>query len=198
MKTDRNIVLAKKNLRKKLIALRDALPENQRNVKSRVIASKFLNIKNYEEAKNILLFYPFGSEIDTRLIIFDALQKNKKVILPKIIAKKYIELYFVGDLKKELKPGTYNIMEPSSLCQRAFPEEVDLAVIPGVCFDKNFNRLGYGGGFYDQLIPQLRKMTLKISPCFDMQLVENIPVYAYDMKINVIITEKKILKDSNN
>ena len=198
MKTDRNIVSAKKNLRKKIISQRDALPESLRNEKSRVTSLKFLNIKNYKEAKNILLFYPFGSEIDTRLIISDALQKKKKIILPKIISKINLGLYFVGNPEEELELGLFGIMEPSAKCRKAFPEEADLAVIPGVCFDEDFNRLGYGGGFYDRLIPQLKKEVLKISLCFAMQLVENIPVSTYDMKINMILTEKRLLKDSNN
>lgn len=196
MKIDKNIVLAKKDLRKKIIALRDALPESKRNIKSKVIALKFLETKKYEKITNILLFHPFGSEIDTRPIIFDALQKNKRVMLPKIIGKDYIGLYYITDPDRDLEPGTYNIMEPSSLCKRALPPEIELAVIPGVCFDRAFNRLGYGGGFYDRLIPQIKKDVLKISLCFDMQLVENIPVCDYDKKVNVIITEKTILKDS--
>ncbi|HAX18473.1 MAG TPA: 5-formyltetrahydrofolate cyclo-ligase [Actinobacteria bacterium] len=199
MKTSADIELNKKNLRKKIISLRDSIPEDQRNKKSRLIALKLFKNRKYRESECILFFYPFGSEVDTRLIISHSLCRNKRIILPKVSENNNIETYFVKNPEKELKPGYFGIMEPDiQKCRKAALKEIDLAVIPGVCFDKHFNRLGYGGGFYDRLILQLDKNILKISLCFDIQLIENVPMSPYDMKVDMIITEKEILTNLNN
>ncbi|MDD3520185.1 MAG: 5-formyltetrahydrofolate cyclo-ligase [Actinomycetota bacterium] len=193
MKISKDIELNKKKLRKKIIDLRDSIPENRRSVYSEIIASKLLKNVKYKESSCILLFYPFGSEVDTRIIINDLLSCNKKIILPKVTDKNIIETYFVNNPLEELEPGYSGIMEPTAQkCNKASIKEADLAIIPGVCFDRNFNRLGYGGGFYDKIIPKLNKNVLKISLCFEIQLIENVPVCAYDMKIDMIITEKNI------
>lgn len=194
MKTDSDIELSKKNLRKRIISLRDSVSRNLRDIKSRIIALKLFESEYYKNAGCILLFYSFGSEVDTRPVIDNALSDNKRIILPRIKDKNIIETYFVTNPEKELQSGYFGIMEPvPERCKKASPGEADLALIPGVCFDRKLNRLGYGGGFYDRLIPELNKEVLKISLCFDMQVIENVPVSDYDMKIDMIITEKEIL-----
>lgn len=199
MKTDKETESSKKNLRKKIISLRDSIPEKQRISKSNIIASKLFKNENYKAANNVLLFYPFGSEVDTRIIINDALLNKKKIILPRVTGKNIIEIYFVSDPRKELEPGFFGIMEPIlQKCKPASLKDVDLAIIPGVCFDRDLNRLGYGGGFYDRLLSKLNKEVLKISLCFNIQIIENVPVSNYDMKVDMIITENDILKDLNN
>jgi 5-formyltetrahydrofolate cyclo-ligase len=194
MKTDRDIELSKKKLRKRIISLRDSVSENLRDSRSRIIALKLFEIEYYKNAECILLFYSFGSEISTRSIIDNALSDSKRIMLPRIKDKNIIETYFIANPEKDLQSGYFGIMEPvPERCKKASPKEADLAIIPGVCFDRNLNRLGYGGGFYDRIIPELNKEVLKISLCFDMQVIENVPVSDYDMKIDMIITEKEIL-----
>jgi len=196
MKIDKKLELNKKFLRKKIINLRDSMSSLEREEKSKVIASKLFNIEKYKKAKFILLFYPFGSEINTRIVIKHSLLLGKKVALPKVIGKNKLEAYLVTDPDKELEHGFLEIMEPDTKkCNKADIKDIELAIIPGVCFDTNFNRLGYGGGFYDHLISSLDKKALKISLCFEAQLIENVPVYNYDKKIDMIITEKRILSN---
>ena len=180
----------KKELRRYIQDKRDSLSLDERKKKSRVVAEKFIRIKDYINSKNILIYYPFRSEIDTTIIIKDALSKNKKVILPKVDNDK-LSFYFVNDISAQLEKGAYGIMEPiPSLCKRAKIADIDLAVIPGVGFDKNLNRLGYGGGFYDKLLSHLPDKIKKIALCFDIQILpSNIPTSKND---------KKIEQDKNN
>ncbi|MGM0367127.1 MAG: 5-formyltetrahydrofolate cyclo-ligase [Actinomycetota bacterium] len=183
---------SKKDLRQKIQKLRDTLPENIRKEKSKIIAEKFTSTAEYCQSKKILLYYPFRSEIDTTIIIKKAIEDNKEVALPKVENSK-LDIFLVSAISRQLERGSYNIMEPiKSFCKKVRLREIDLAVVPGVGFDRKFNRLGYGGGFYDRLLPSLRKDVKKIALCFDMQMVPSIPTSVHDVKVDVIITESNI------
>lgn len=180
---------SKKDLRQKIQKLRDTLPANARKEKSKIIAEKFTSTVEYCQSKKILLYYPFRSEIDTTIIIRKAIEDNKKVALPKVENNK-LDIFLVSDISKQLERGSYNIMEPiKSFCKKAKFREIDLAVVPGVGFDRKFNRLGYGGGFYDRLLPSLRQNVKIIALCFDVQMVPSIPTSEHDIKVDAIITE---------
>jgi 5-formyltetrahydrofolate cyclo-ligase len=190
--SDKEIILEKKKLRNYIQDKRAALSIKEREIKSKSAAEKFFSIKDYIKARNILICYPFRGEINTKIIIEDALNKGKKIILPRVDKNK-LNLYFVSNLKDQLEKGAYGIMEPAPLlCKRARAADIDLAVIPGIGFDKNFNRLGYGGGFFDRLLPYLPKRVKKVALCFDIQVMPDIPVTRNDKKIDILITESKI------
>ena len=179
----------KKNLRYKIQIARDKIPEEIRIEKTRQIAANFIKTDEYRKAKAVLIYYPFRSELDTTIILKKAQKDGKKIILPRVLGDR-LDLYFVENLKTQLEKGNFGIMEPiTNICKSASISDIDLAVIPGVCFDKNFNRIGYGGGFYDRLIPLLHKGIKKISLCFEMQVIDRIPVSCHDVKVDKIITE---------
>ncbi len=182
----------KQAVRQTIQKIRDLIPSDQRKSKTKKIAENFYSLKQYSEAKNILIYYPFRSEIDTTVIIKRALKDNKRVILPRVSGKE-LELFYVKDIKKDLKPGTYGIMEPDrDLCSPAKYTEPDIVVVPGVGFDRNKNRLGYGGGFYDRLIPKLSKNIQKVALCFQMQIIDSVPFFDHDARVDKIITENEV------
>jgi len=84
-------------------------------------------------------------------------------------------------------------MEPiPRLCKSAGPSDIYLAIVPGVGFDKNLNRIGYGGGFYDKLLLLIPEEIKKIALCFNIQIVDRVPISEHDIKIDLLITESKI------
>lgn len=179
----------KKAIRKAIQEIRDLIPSEERKTKTQLIAEKFYGLKEYGDSKNILLYYPFRSEIDTTVIIERALEDGKRVILPRVSGAE-LELFYIKNILKDLTPGTYGIMEPDEkLCASAKYNEADLVVVPGVGFDRYKNRLGYGGGFYDRLLPRLSKNIPKIALCFQVQLIESIPCFAHDIRVDKIISE---------
>jgi 5-formyltetrahydrofolate cyclo-ligase len=193
-KKHKPIEVEKKQLRKYIQNKRDNLTLELRNEKSKEIAQKFLKTRDYLNSKNIFIYYPFRSEIDTTIIIKKALKESKNIILPRVEGT-LLNLYFVNDVHTQLQEGSYRIMEPiPSSCTRAYVADINLAIVPGVAFDKNLNRLGYGGGFYDKILRNLPQGIKKIALSFDIQIVPNIPVQDYDIKIDMIITESKIYK----
>ena len=177
-------------LRKIIQDKRDRIPVELRKKFSESITEKFLNSPEYLTAGTILVFYPFRSETDISPAINQSLKDGKKVVLPKIEQNR-LQLYYINNTSSDLAVGYMGILEPSDKnCIKASPKDIDLAVIPGVCFDKNMNRMGYGGGFYDRLIPGLPENVLKIAMCFDFQVLDSIPADIHDKKIGKIITEK--------
>lgn len=183
---------SKKAIRKSIQEKRDSLAPELRLDKSRIITRKFLGLKEYRKSREVLAYFPFRSEIDTRMIIKEALRQGKIVALPKVNKNK-LDLYYIDSLSRGLEPGSYGIMEPiPSECTRALPGEMDLVITPGVGFDQEMNRLGYGGGFYDRLLREIPSHIPRVALAFDFQIVDSIPVSEHDLKINILITESVI------
>jgi len=184
--------LFKRDIRKRIQNKRNSLPIWGRKKRSKIIAEKFFNTAYYNNSNNILIFYPFRSEIDVTIIIRQALENKKNIILPRIHDQE-LKLFYVDNLKKQLERGAYGIMEPTpGLCRPVKISDIDLVIVPGVVFDKNLNRLGYGGGYYDKLLPHIPEGVKKIALCFDIQVVDSIPVSEHDIKVDILITDTKI------
>jgi 5-formyltetrahydrofolate cyclo-ligase len=181
----------KQAIRHAIQEVRDLISSEERKTKTLEIAERFYGLREYCDAKKILIYYPFRSEIDTTVIITRAITDGKRVILPRVSGKA-LELFYIEDIKKDLKPGTYGIMEPDrDLCVPAKYSEPDIAVVPGVGFDRHKNRLGYGGGFYDRLIPKLSKNIQKIALCFQIQIIDHVPSFAHDIRVDKVISENE-------
>ncbi len=150
----------------------------------------FLKI-NIRNAKKIGGYYPSNYEIDD-LEILDVLDKqNFKISLP--IVKKNNQMNFYSWSKKDpLKVNKFGIPEPVS-SKILYP---DILLVPLVGYDKNLNRLGYGGGFYDRYIEKIDKIkkVTKIGLAFSYQKITSIPINQYDKKLDFIVTEKEIVK----
>lgn len=142
----------------------------------------------FENAKNIMLFYPFGSELN--ILKTMEYNKDKNFYLPKCIGKELVAVpYKTGD---RLILNKYNIKEPDTkpISDIAI---LDIIVTPALCADLNFNRLGYGGGYYDKFFANKKLKAQKIVVIPDEMLVEKLPCEDYDVKCDKIITESKVL-----
>ena len=185
----KKIRFPKKKLRIKIQNKRDNLSILNRKKRSKIIAEKFFNTVYYNDSNNILIYYPFRSEIDVTIIISQALENKKNIILPRV-HNHNLKLFYVDNLKKQLERSAQGIMEPiAGLCRLAKISDIDLVIVPGVVFDKNLNRLGYGEGFYDRLLPLIPARVKKIALCFDIQVVDSIPVSEHDIKVDLLITD---------
>ncbi len=186
------IKLFKKNIRKEIREKRDNLLPEYRKESSRLISEKLLNTDYYNNSDNILTYCSFGSEVDTNLIIKKALKDKKNIILPRVQGNN-LELFFVNEPSGQLEKGIHGIMEPiTNLCIPAKTSYIDLAVVPGVSFDRNLNRLGYGSGYFDRIFQDIPEKATKIALCFDIQLVDSVPVLEHDIKVDILITESRI------
>jgi 5-formyltetrahydrofolate cyclo-ligase len=101
----------------------------------------------------------------------------------------------VFDLKDDLEVGAFGILEPKKkYAEEINPKNIDLAIVPGVVFDKRMNRIGYGAGFYDEYLKLLRPECVKIGLAYDFQVKEKIPFDDHDIRMDIIVTEREILK----
>ncbi len=186
-----NIRKKKKEIRHLIQHARDALSKKERNVKSLVIANTLLSQEFYKSADKIFIYYPFRSEVNTLYIIKEAQKAGKEIILPKVEDDR-LRLYYVKDLKTDLFEGSFGITEPGAKCREALLEDMDLIILPGTCFDKKMNRIGYGGGFYDRVLDRIPANITKIALAFDLQILDLIPTGEFDKKVDLIITESRI------
>ena len=132
---------------------------------------------------------------DTLPIIQNAIGAGKNVAVPRIYIEdenKVMYFYRINNLD-ELMPGFYGIPEPDESHTIPYEPKDALVIVPGLVFDKNMYRIGYGGGFYDKyLSEQGRKNYKKLAVAFDFQVLkeEYIETDANDIPVDMIITEK--------
>lgn len=181
----------KEQIRKRIIQIRNQMSSHDVLQKSSLIAQKVLKTLEYEEADNVLLYADYRHEVMTREIFEDAVLRKKKVFFPKSNDNGTMEFYQVVSIK-QLESGYKGIKEPvvnERYLYRFERSEDTLVIVPGVAFDANGYRVGYGKGFYDRFLKDKRQMTV-IGLCFSSQLVEEIPHDEHDIKMDKIITEE--------
>lgn len=181
----------KQALRRAILAARDALPPDWRASESRLAVGELASLAGFREAGAVLLTLPFGSEIDVRPLAAAALREGKALLLPRVNPlTRMLELFRVRDLAADIVAGQWNIPEPRSDCRRADPRDVEWVLVPGVAFDAACGRLGYGGGFYDRLLPLIDAQIPRLAAAFDMQLVPAVPRGSHDLAVDCLITPK--------
>ena len=126
------------------------------------------------------------------LELLKKLEKNKFDISLPVIKKNFQMDFYKWSFSDPLKVNKYGIPEPKTK-NIVYP---DILLIPLVAFDKNLNRLGYGGGYYDRLITKLskKKKIMKIGLALSVQKINEVPINKYDKRLDYIVTNKYILK----
>ncbi len=178
----------KSKLRSKILKLRKKNEFKKIKIKTENIL--FFLKKNNIKSRNIGGYYPCNYEIDD-LEILNSLRKKKfKVSLPIIKNNNQMD-FFEWSLKNPFKVNKYGITEPM-LSKKSFPE---IIFIPLVAFDRQLNRLGYGGGFYDRYIAKINKTkkVIKIGLAFSFQELKKISINKFDKKLDYIITDKEVI-----
>ena len=175
----------KSQIRNKILQIR-----KQKKIKKFIFNfNSILNIlkKNDVSGKIIGGYYPYNYEIDILQIIEKFEQKKFIITLPKIKKNSQMD-FFQWSMNDPLNINKFGIPEPISEMIK-YP---DILLVPLVAFDKNFNRIGYGGGFYDRYIKKIRKRkkVLTIGFAYAFQKVKKIPTNNYDIKLDFIITNK--------
>ncbi len=182
----------KQEIRKRFLRLRNEQDKNTALLKSRSICERLMQSQAFLDADIIFGYYPVRGEVDTTPILKESFRLKKRVALPRCLDKKgAMEFYEINSLDDQV-PGAYNIPEPKEGLLRANVKE-GLMLIPGVAFDLTCARLGYGGGYYDRFIkksPSVRYVAL----AYEMQLSDLLPVEAHDEKVDMIVTEKRVIK----
>lgn len=188
----------KKEFRKKVISDR----KNQNNEfiikNSSIITEKLLSLDFIKNAKNIMLYLDFNNEVQTDEMINKLMSLKKNVYAPITLKedRKLIPSQII-DLQSSIKIGAYGIREPKEdCCPKIDVHDIDVVIVPAVAYDKDCYRLGYGGGFYDRFLNELRDDAITVGIAFDLQIFESVPKEDHDAQLNYIITQSQILTPS--
>ncbi len=176
--------MTKDELRKYLIEKRKEII-NKKEL-STIIVNKIIDLDIYKKAKVIALYKSMKDEVDTNFLISNSL-KEKKVLLPRIINN---QIHFIVINKNTLyEKSNIGVLEPLG---EEYCGNIDLIIVPGIAFDKNLNRLGFGMGYYDKYLSNID--IYKIGICFDNQIVELVPTNDLDIKMDMIISENRVYR----
>jgi len=188
--------MSKPGIRKQFIALREQILPSIHAASSEAINARIAKLEVYRQADTVLGYMNFGAEFASELWIQQALADGKRLALPRVNHHtNQLDLYWVDDLENQLELGLWEIREPAvERCKRLTTlNEVEFALLPGVAFTRNGARLGYGGGFYDKLLARMTHRPALAAAAFALQIVEQIPQEATDVKVEWIITEHETI-----
>lgn len=182
---------AKRDMRRRVLTVRDAIPPLERARLGATIAERFLSLPDVEAARTVMAFWAFGSEVPTEPIV-DALSAGgARVALPRVVT---------GELEaREFRSGDdvsltqFGAFEPvgGAVVQ---PTEIDVVLVPAVAFDRDCRRIGYGGGYYDRFLPRTRPDAARVGIGFGVQLLplgQSVPSGHFDLPVDLVITESE-------
>ncbi|WP_405728348.1 5-formyltetrahydrofolate cyclo-ligase [Anaerotignum sp.] len=177
----------KKKLRKEALAKRKEIPTEERAEKSRRITEHILQSEAYQRAETVFSFVSMDAEVETDEILRQAWKDRKTVAVPKTKPDREMIFLKIGSFA-DLKEGRFGVREPLGEEERV-PKKGDLFLVPGALFDRNKNRIGYGGGYYDTYFEKHQGYR-KIGLAFSEQISETaIPTEETDIPLDDIVTE---------
>lgn len=177
----------KKILREEYILIRSRI-ENKKE-KSNTIVDKIIKTDQYKDSKIIAIYKSMKTEVDTSKLIKYSINNGKIIALPRV-EENELKFYKINSTEENLEKSKFGIEEPLGKKENLIDSNlIDLVIVPGICFDLEKNRLGFGKGYYDRFLKQ--KDFKSIGICFDEQITKKVPTNNNDMKVKEIITEKR-------
>ena len=190
------LLLDKKKTRQRVLQQRRAFSATEKTPAEQRMLKFLQSWEIFRQAKTIHIFISKTDEPDTVPIIECAWESGKTVAVPCVVPDSF-EL-FHSQLKsfEDLSSGALGVLEPSPEGRIAMnPESFDLVIIPGVAFDRQGGRLGYGKGYYDRFLEQTAAFRLALA--FNFQVLEKVPTEKHDVPMNGILTESGIIEVNN-
>lgn len=187
MHCGRDILLQKEMLRKKFLNMRLKLNSEDVNLRSKKVLQNLATIESFILAKNVLIYYPFKNEVNVLILLTEYLDKNFYFPVVDFENKQLKVRKYTGVFCE----NRYGIKEPVDTSDNS-KDIIDFVIVPGIVFDKNGYRIGYGGGYYDRFLSSFSNPTCGV--CFDEQIVDELPRCDYDVKLNYIVSDKRIIR----
>lgn len=182
---------AKAALRTAIRAQAAAMTTAERRRSDVILLQRFLELPWTAEVDTLLLFYGVGTEPDTGHLLLELWRQRKRVLLPKCLPGRAMEARLVRS-EDDLQPGAFGIPEPLDACPTVDKREIDLILVPALCYDLSCRRLGQGGGYYDRYLADYGGRTVGL--CRERLLQKELPVEEHDRAVDLVLTEKRRLK----
>lgn len=167
---------------------REALTADERARAAGAASARLATLPELAGARLVAAFAPRGAEIAPRL-------EGKQVVFPRV-STGAPRLRFHAVAPADLRPGAFGVAEPDAAAPEVSAEDIDLFVVPGLAFDRRGQRLGYGGGFYDELIAHVRGAGRGrfVGVGYDFQLVERCPAGPEDAALDCVVTDAQVVR----
>lgn len=181
----------KAEIRRMVRAKREALTGGEVRERSDALIRRLAVTFGVAERRTYALYYPIRNEIDVLPFVRTLLSEGRVAALPRTVpGERRMDFCPIVSLEG-LVPSSFGIPEPGPAAPALDPRSIDIIIVPGVAFDRQGRRLGYGGGFYDRYLPLLRRDTLKVALAYDFQLFDELPHDARDYGVDLIISERE-------
>ena len=167
---------------------REQLPLAVAAEKSKKICEILKATLELARCQTIMAYVPVRGEVNITPYWLEKWEKGKTVLLPRVEGGFIYPVVFSG--WQNMKKGTFGILEPEGHPHP--PEEVEAVLLPGVAFDRQGYRLGYGKGYYDRFLPHLAPRTLLLGVGFDFQLVDDVYHAEHDRPLNGVVTDQGV------
>ena len=182
-----DVAKVKKILRQQIREAMDELTDQEKAWSDGELVQRVLEHPKLAEAKTVLLYYGVGREVATAGLIQTLLDQGKRVCLPKCLPEFQMEARAVTSLE-ELEPDAYGIPAPKDGCPAVAREDLDLILVPGLCFDSRGSRLGQGAGYYDRYLEDYEGITIGL--CREDFFQVNLPREPLDAWVRFVLTEE--------
>lgn len=187
----------KSRLRREVFARLERLSRGDRLAKSRVIMARLFSLEEVRAAKVVQFYCSFRNEVMTDEMITAALAQGKRVAVPAVHANGRLRLGEVKHPARDLLPGRFRILEPRPPGSSRRPvtlRQVEVAVVPGLAFDARGHRLGRGTGHFDRFLARRPPGLSVVALAYEAQVVEHVPVTHTDIPVDIIVTEKRVIR----
>lgn len=181
----------KADLRRTIRRVRASIPEPDREARGRAIAAAALALPETEAAGTVFVFLSFGDEVPTGELVAGLQAAGKRVVLPAVDdGALEAAAWHPGE---PLVRSFYGALEPADRTPVP-PGEIDLVLAPGLAFDRRGRRLGYGGAYYDRLLPRLRPGVPVAALAFHEQVVDEVPAATHDQRVDLVVTDREVIR----
>lgn len=184
------LIRRKRHLRARIREQKLLWSPEEEAVRSACIRAHLLALPELQQAQNIFCYVSIAGEPDTKELIEALLRAGKQVSVPKCLGEGRMEARRIRSLDVLRPTAPFGIPEPAGDAPLQAPEEIDFVLVPGLAFDLRGGRLGKGAGYYDRYLPHVRGF--KCGVCFHDGLVEQVPISAHDIRMDLVLSEQGV------
>ncbi len=183
----------KKELRNNALRIRNGFSQQQVADVSEIMLQKLLKHPWYQQCSTLFTYVSMEKEVQTHRLIQRAIDDRKRVCVPRVVPGDRMEAVPIQNMNNDLVQGYFNVLEPIAVLPSVSPVEVDLVVVPGLIFDREGYRIGYGGGYYDKYLATISQHCYTVGLIFQALITEKLPREVHDEKVMLVVTEKELI-----
>jgi len=186
----------KRHLRKEIKTKLAAMPADEAAAKSHAACAGLLELEEFQRAVSVMLYLPIPGEVDCIGIALSAWQRGKTVLVPRVsMEQRHMLAVECRSLNDDMREGAFGIREPAT--GEPWPiEEIEFIVTPALAYDRQGNRLGRGGGFYDRFLSHADRRAVACGLAFALQVVDEVPTEPNDHPVDILVTDEEVIRFS--